>query len=331
MKKGFLKYFSLGIVLTTIVFSACRKDDYVGDDPQATNTAGNTFVKVLENNPTNIYFTPFTDIKKVHLISVRRDAANADALSKPQTIVLTTDAAAITDYNTKNQSDYEALPESIYTLAADPGVTKTATGYTVTFAAGEFAKEIDILLDGSKYDLAKKYAFSVKISDPAGNQISSGHGSGFVLISIKNKYDGIYAVTGTLTDVTNAAWSHYTSSGEKLYYALQTLSATKCVVIDESYTGIPATPFWTGTGKSYFGTFGLIVEFDPATDKIISVTNYYGTPANTRAAALDPSGINSYASGLINIKYYMLQPNTVTTAPYIRTQYNESWTYFEER
>jgi len=58
-----------------------------------------------------------------------------------------------------------------------------------------------------------------------------------------------------------------------------------------------------------------------------SVTNAYGQPAgNTRAAELDPSGVNAYDpdSKTIKVKFFMTQKSLVPVAPYIRSQFD--WT-----
>jgi hypothetical protein len=94
-----------------------------------------------------------------------------------------------------------------------------------------------------------------------------------------------------------------------------------------------ATPITTGTAAdaiSYYGSFGLILTFDPLTNKVASVTNYYGQPAgNSRYAQLDASGANVYDPGTktVTIKYNMCQPSVVTVAPFIRTTWDEVWTY----
>ena len=38
--------------------------------------------------------------------------------------------------------------------------------------------------------------------------------------------------------------------------------------------------------NSGFGSFGLVIDFDPATDAVIGVHNYYGDPAYGGATAL---------------------------------------------
>ena len=138
-----------------------------------------------------------------------------------------------------------------------------------------------------------------------------------------------------MVDVTNPAFVHLDQAGRPLEYTLETISATKCVVVDYPYFGgAAAHAFYTGTDVSGYGSFAAVVEFDPATDKVIGVTNFYGQPAaNTRSAQLDASGVNTYtaANKTVQIKYNMRQPSVVAAAPNIRVTWNETWTFQHAR
>ena len=91
-----------------------------------------------------------------------------------------------------------------------------------------------------------------------------------------------------------------------------------------SSVGDPTVP------NTYYGSFGLIINFD-ASDNVSSLSNYYGQPSgNGRSANVDPSGINKYdpATKTIKIKYWMDQPSVVT--PH-RTYFNETWKFVGPR
>lgn len=344
MKNHILKY--VGVVfLLALTFVSCRKDAFEGTE---TKDSGTTFVKILEGPINPLFFSPFTEVKKVDLFSVRRDANSSGALNSSTAVTLTAAPEIVAKYNTDNSESFEALPESIYTLAANSSIVKTSTGYTFNFASGDAAKKLTILLDGSKYDLSKKYAIAFKVSTTGDvATTASDQKSILVLISIKNKYDGVYSVTGTMSDIASATLSHFSnfmnspeaaSVGAEPPFKMQlrTISATKCAAYDADFFGdgnnAYQMPITSGTTYSRYGNFGIIVEFDPATDKIVAVTNYYGQPAsNTRSAQLDVSGTNTWSNGTMSIKYNMLQPSVITTAPFIRTTWDETWQYLGPR
>lgn len=330
MKRNILKYLTLGIVALTL-FTACRKDGFVSDDTKL-GDKGATFVKVLEGPSNALFFSPFTTIKTVDLFSVRRDAASSASLNTAISVKLTENAAALAAYNLANATNFVTLDPAIYTLPTNSSIIKTATGYTFNFAAGEFSKELTILLNGALFDLTKKYALAFNITD-AGNgatTTATSQKSIIVLISIKNKYDGNYTVTGTMSDIANANLSHVnnvTGIGAPVTLQLRTVSATKCAVYEAVNINNYSAPISNAGGLSQYGSFSIIIEFDPVTNKPIAVTNYYGQPAgNGRYAGLDATGINTWVGGTMKIKYNMFQPSVVPL-PSARTTWVEEWQY----
>ncbi|HYJ38710.1 MAG TPA: DUF1735 domain-containing protein [Chitinophagaceae bacterium] len=313
--------FLLGVVV--MLFASCIKDA-----APALGDRGKTIVKLLEAPENKIFFEPFTNIRDVSLFSLRKDAPSAAELNTPTPVKVRLNPTLISDFNAANGETFEPLPDSLYTL--DPTIVKSGQVYTMTLNSGDFAKDFGIKLNGAKWNLSHKYALGFTIEDASGKTISSTKNEVLALISIKNKWDGVYEVTGTFSDVTNAAFTGiYPHEWE-----LQTTSATQCVVVDNVYLGFPGYVFETGGGLSYYGSFGLLVNFDPATDQITSVVNYYGQPAsNTRSAALDPSGVNAYdeSTKTVNIKYYMKQPSVIPAAPNIRCYFDETWKFVRSR
>ena len=322
MKLNKLNMILIGSV-TAMLFTSCIKDA-----APALGDRGATFVKLLESPENKLFFEPFTNVRDVSLFSLRKDAPTSAELNSATAVKVRLNPTLVSDYNTANGESFELLPDSLYTL--DPAIVKNGQVYTMTLNPGDFAKDFGIKLNGAKWNLSHKYALGFTIDDPGGETISSGKEDVLVLISIKNKWDGVYSITGSFVDVTNAAFV-----GVYPYeWELQTSSATQCIVVDNVYLGFPGFVFETGGGLSYYGSFGLVVNFDPATDQITSVVNYYGQPAgNTRSAALDPSGVNAYdeSTKTIAIKYFMKQPSVIPAAPNVRCMWDETWKFERSR
>ena len=186
------------ITLSCILFAGCIKNEVVelGD-------AGKTRIKIAEAPEYPFFLDAFTGTKSISLFSVRRDANSQAELNKPATVTIKLDPAAVAAYNTAHGTNYELLPDSLYTLGA--GITSTGGGnYTFNFAPGEFSKDFLINLNGSKWDLSHKYAFPVTITDAGGYEIGADKETVISLISVKNKYDGKYSVlSGTVTRYTS--------------------------------------------------------------------------------------------------------------------------------
>lgn len=264
MKRRYIYLLLATALLGTSV--GCRKDNF---EVESVADKGATMIKLLEAPSKSLFFTPFSGIKeKVHLFSVRRDAVSSADLNAAARVTLVADPAAITAYNTKNGTDYELLPESLYTLAADAGVAKSGTGYTVDFSAGDFSKNIKINLNGSLWDLSKKYAVAYKVDQTGGLTLKDGAGTIIVLISIKNAYDAVYTVDGTCVDANALYKGDYPRDFE-----LTTAGPNSVTVYDLDYDYDRYIVINNaGTSAANTGIY-LKFEFDPVTNNLIGVSD----------------------------------------------------------
>ncbi|MBO0953343.1 DUF1735 domain-containing protein, partial [Fibrella forsythiae] len=284
------------------------------------------FYGVAPNAALPIQSTPVSYSFNVNL-------SGPQTLAQDVTVNLAVDPTVLTTYNAANGTTYKALPASLYQLVSTSTTIKA--GQRLAPVSINFSTGSDKIADPVAFNDAN-YALPVRVTGTSNNlAVSSNYGYKIILLKLKNKYDGVYTPTGTLVDVTNPAFISLASAGKPVEYTLETVSATKCVLVDNQYftPGTRIALFWTGTAVSGYGSFSPVIEFDPVTNKIVSVTNYYGVPANTRTAQLDPTGVNTFdpATRTIRIKYQMRQPSVVAAAPNIRTIWNETWTFLRER
>lgn len=313
------------IVLNKILFAAlgvmaltsCMKDKVPG-----AGDAGQTIVKLLDAGEKVLAFDAKSTPQSALLIDVRRDANSNGSLNTATNVSISLDQDFLDTYNDENDTEYEFLPTSMFTT--DPAFG--ATGLSLTFAPGEFAKPINFTLkDATKMDFSKQYALPLTITSvDAGGKISSSK-TAMVIVLVKNQWDGAYEVTGTMEDLTSSALTGFLPNPN--YHLVTSGAAT--------VSGFDAHPDWMGPylrilnngADSYYGSFSPVFELDPATNKVVKVTNIYGQPAgNTRSAGLDPSGENYYdpATKVMKVKFFMYQPSAVATAPHIRVKFD--WT-----
>ncbi len=179
-----------GFFVIIAAFSACIKDD-----APALGDKGDVFIKLLEAPTNNLFFSPFSTVDTFSVVSVRREETSIAGTNTPLTVTLMNDTAAITAYNEENGTAYVALPDDLYTLVGS-SVTKSGNNYMVTIAPGTTGTELDIALDGSKWDPSIKYAMSLSVVDSAGTKIRTGSNMVFVTIEIKNEWDADYESTG---------------------------------------------------------------------------------------------------------------------------------------
>lgn len=238
-------------------------------------------------------------------------------------VVLAVDNALVSAYNTNNGTSFVALPANAYTLP---------TGLEFDFQPGNEGRHtFQLTLNKNNLNLQNAYAIGFKIVSVSEGVIDANQKDIVVTILVKNKYDGIWTITGSYYD---AARPDFVSI-YPLEWQLVTTGPASCKVQDAVNFGTPTPAYLfyvtSSGGYSYYGSFGLNINFD-ANDNVSSVTNFYGQPSgNNRSANLDPSGANKYfaaSPAYIKIKYFMDQPNIIT--PH-RAYFDETWTYLSPR
>ena len=294
----------------------CKKPDI----PEQAAGKGSTIVRLAGDGyrlvPIDLVATPQT----FGLADIYRDAPGESALSSSTKVVITEDASVVTAYNTAHGTNYIALPTTAFTI--DPSNPKVGSDYTLTFGPGEFYRQLKITVpDATVLDPNKKYALGFKVAsvDNEG-KISASDNQLVVEVALKNKWDGVYTVDGTMVDLTSAALT----GKYPLTWELRTTGANTLAVYDKAF-GTQTHQILSSGGNSQYGSFGLNITIDPATNKITNIVNSYGQPAaNGRSAGLDPSGVNAYdpATKTFKIKYYLLQPGST-----VRTTFDETWVY----
>jgi Domain of unknown function (DUF1735) len=261
MKK--IKLFLSLMISTTLLMQSCIKDDMV----ELTNQ-GSVFVKMSDGPSKALYYEPFNTVKKVTLFNIRRDVNSPAELAKSATITVQDAPELLTAYNTDNSENFEPLPTSIFSLVTDPSIVKSGDKYTITFGPNEFAKNFEISLDGSKWDLSKKFGIAYKVVDAPGSKITSAQKNIVTLISLKNKYDGVYLLTGAHNRVP------YNFPYSTTIYMMT--AGANSVIYYWPDAGSYGHPIGVGPDNdlSWYGpAISPVVEFDPVTNEVARVFN----------------------------------------------------------
>lgn len=305
------------IAFAMLSLTSCLKDKGFENGTYGLNGIGGTFVSVpaSANNPVALSLESSSGDQDLTLFTVNYEAA--DKAPEDIKVTLTKDDAAAASV-----SGTTLIPASVLTFAAgEPSVT-VAKGTRVSPA-------FKCKINTGTLDPNKSYvlAFTIKSVSKSGVGIPANLKTVIYKIALKNKWDGVYKVTGPLTDVANAALTQW--DGWEAH--LETTGPNTCAVRDMSYTGGIYHPIKSGGASSYYGTFGMNVTFDNATNKVTKVESPYVPAANTRYAEI-AAGFNSYGEPkkFIRVRYFMYQPNTVAL-PNPRVTFDETWTYVKPR
>ncbi|WP_454804519.1 DUF1735 domain-containing protein [Mucilaginibacter phyllosphaerae] len=264
MKKNiFFKYILVACSVLAL-FSACRKQS-MGDLSNEDPNAGTSYIGFTGSMTSATFFDPFTDLKTITVLSLKKDAAKPADLKTAQSVVVSALPGAIDAYNEEHETEYEPLPLSYFTLL-DNTVKQDASGnLTFDFASGDFQKTFAIKLDGSKLDLSKSYALAYQITNPGGLAVhAASKDTLYAFYSVKNKYDGKYKLSGSIT--------RNTADGPDA-----TLGGTypDGLTIDLATSGTNSNSFtmlWI-TGAGVGGIAGLHLDVDPATNKVTVVSD----------------------------------------------------------
>jgi hypothetical protein len=190
------------------------------------------------------------------------------------------------------------------------------------------SKTLQAVINRTGLSIDTVYGLNFKIESVDGGKIANGAQSIKVKFDLRNRWDGRYKVTGSFVDISSP-----TLSFTEQEVSLITNGPASTIMIPKDL-GIPGYLILSGTSLSYYGSFGPVFNFNPANNKVVSVINSYGQPAsNTRSAEIDPSGTNQWdePTKSMTVKFFMKQPNTVTTPPYIRTYFNNTFIYLGSR
>jgi hypothetical protein len=278
--------------------------------------AGTSFVKLRASDSTSV--AVYDAVPAVNnLIEIRRYPKNEADLNKSVSVNVAIDNSLVDWWNAhKIETDEDEFSPM---QAANLSLVSSQ----ITFAPGELVKQVKVNFNPSGLDFGLRYGVGLLVTSPTSDFVlGNGQAAALIAVTPKNKYDGTYIATGSMVDYANAALT----GPYPWNVQLVTNGAAQVLLLDLDYTEDIYHKILNGGASSYYGSFGLVINFD-AENKVTSVVNLYGQPAaNGRSAELDPSGVNTWdpVTKTLKVKYWMNQPSVIT--PH-RVLFDEIFTY----
>ncbi|MFD2161690.1 DUF1735 domain-containing protein [Paradesertivirga mongoliensis] len=267
--------------------TACLKDD------ERFTTADIATHRIIELPATSQFRAvalPFEDRDTI-ISPITVNLAASEVASEDITVNLTTvnSKKVIDNYNNVNHSHVEILPSSLYTLQG--------TGLTVTIPKGSNTGKVNLQINAVDLDPSITYglAFNITGVDKEGYVISGNLDTVLVTFGAKNDYDGAYSLeiridASDRPTVQTGVWGEW---GGEVH--LVTTSGSSVNLFDDWGFGQFIQPIITSTGGySGFGQTNPRFTIDPATNKIISITNDAPVGTLNRRFEIDPEGPNYY-------------------------------------
>jgi hypothetical protein len=284
MKLSWLTRLSLGLILATVFFS-CKKDDV----DYNTDRVIAEFTDAASGGVVAFEFT--SNSQEVDIAELRlfmRSWAKKDV-----TVKIKNDPAAIGDFNTANGTTYQALPSSAFVFVNDE--------YTLT--QKERTTPVTIRLDPNNV-LNGNYAIGLSITDVDDGDVSGTASTIVVAISVKNKYDGRYNVTGSVVDASGV----YTGIHPRANVELRTAGADAVDYLDPQYAA--AAPINDnvyvivniGTAAPAL-LFAPRFTFNTTTNKCTRISDNAGTMPDATIGTPNQFTITSPNSKNFQIKY----------------------------
>jgi hypothetical protein len=317
------------LVFAAIGLTSCLDEQEIFDpkaSPNVIEFASNTPIKSPLSAVHPLYVNSFEIKPEGAELPVVISYSGGDVAPTDIEVTITLDEAALARYNDWNnkvndpgdtEADFTMLPANLYNLPTT----------TVTIPKGERTATVNIKMFTEQFDLTQKYALPLTITKASSGILSGNHATAIFSVGAKNKYDGLYSVTGTMVDANNAAFTGYYPKE----ISLVTIDGNTVEYYDEGFH-LNGHIFSTGTSLSYYGSFLAQFNFD-AQDNVESVVNAYGQTAggNQRGGILITPAVNKMtfeADGTpktLEVKYAMTQFGNV------RTTWTETYTYVGPR
>lgn len=289
------------LFLTVISLISCLKDKDYTDGIIGHKVDDQYIIELANANSASKKTTKSLDLVDkdtvIKLIPVRL----ASALSADQDIVVTLDTTYSSEYVAANVEDNPAL------VPFSAAVGSLESGLTVTIPKGSNEGYISVKLNTSKFDASKQYVLGYKIksvSDPK-YTVSGLLNSHAFVFSAKNKFDGVYSLTGYHNRVPYT----FPYVDEEMYLVTVTGNSVACY-----WPGAPGFghPIGVGEGQlSWYGTaIGPVFVIDLATNDVVSAYNQGGatvislytnaTGPGAMANKYDPATKTLYVSWMYN-------------------------------
>ncbi len=281
----------LGALLGSTILTACDKPDYVvmpkynGPLKVNFNNYGGVITKQL--SIANIWIDIPIEVK----LTNTTDVAPADIKVKVQL-----DRNVLYDYNTDNGSSYIVPPDSAFEFVPTKEIT-------VTIPKGQRRATITAKLNPGKLNLTNEYAMPFAVVDAVGAEVNSGDVDAkvVVVVDLKNKYDGVWKMTGGSRQSTWAGYATFMgnvirdNANTPLELQLVTTGgSTVRVFYPASATNVNLGQMIlcfdvSAQGYIFFGYCAPVFEFNLTSNALVSVVNVFGQPApqNGRSLVID--------------------------------------------
>jgi Domain of unknown function (DUF1735). len=309
------------VIVCVLMLNSCVKEDGIFADGGGAGIVQLVLPARTSSTAIARAATTVFEAEDVVILPVKVQLTGAQGAAEDLKVSLKIDDAIVARYNTAWQSNYDALPTALYAVDS----------YELTIPKGTKEAVLNVKIYPPRFtaeDFTKSYALGIQIQTATAGTISGNYAEGVYAVSIKNKYDGVYEVTGTYQDYVNAAFTGIYPQTVNLVTITGNTSEVNYTTFNNGNT--PYYYYFNAAGAySYFGNWSPLFTLDSETNKVTAVTNYYGQGTNSsgRYGEIDNTANNYYdpTTKTIHVTYYLVQPSGR------RGKFTEIYTFQEAR
>ncbi len=304
----------LSIAAVAVVFSSCLKDKKIDDQEYGMINHDKTKIVELAAPPDHLISHALDFVDKDTIIDMATVNIAADLPASEDVIVtlsLANSNTMISDYNAAHGASLVPFPAAFYTLQGG--------GLSVTVPKGSRMAPLKALVNAIDFDPSTTYALGLTISvvDKQGYVISGNFNNVLVTFGAKNIYDGLYEITGTLTDANGVYVGDYGDPSFPRQYELITKTSNSNDTYDRSWDYPYYIVINASTGGAATTNIRPRLTFDPVSGEITAITNV-GT--STAVTTVQPGSKYNAADRSLDVRWVAGRWNV-----------NEHWEYLGPR
>lgn len=277
------KYLLISLVAGLSFFTSCHRDYIYGDITPNTDRIIVEFTDT--KNPVNVALS-YTNTTVTFDVTDLRFMVRSKVESNDN-VSIGANNNIVSEYNAANGTSYTAVPFSKFGFE------------TTDFVLTPTERKQKVRLKINPADVAiGQWAIGLEIKSVSQGEISQIASKIMMIISVKNKYDGVYHLKGFYTRTDNPPYNGPFETDVEMV-----TTGPNSVAM-----------YWPDFGDFYqpFSNNGTLTAFSNvapeaifnANDQVTSINNYTGDPVNGPFMTPYPGANSRYVNGAIYLKYY---------------------------
>src|SRR5215510_1148193 len=279
-------YLLLSGLFAALLISSCKRDYIYGDITPNTDRVIVEFTDAKE--PHNIvmdYSSNTITVDVADLQFMVRSKVTQDA-----TVNIRSNSDIVNDYNSANGTSFTSVPLNLF------GFESTS----IVLTAAERKKKIRIRIKPSDVAIGS-WAIGIEIASTSSGEVSQLANKVVLLLSVKNKYDGVYHLKGFYTRTDNPPYNGPFETDVEMITTGPNSVAMYWPLADDW-----GQPFSNAGSLVYFSNIDPEVFFNTS-DQVTTINNYTGDPVAGPFMTPYPGANSRFVDGatpVIYLKYY---------------------------